>query len=167
MNKIKILLVDDDEVDRELIRKSLKSLDAEVTEAATGAVCLELIKAQEFGLILLDHNLPDTTGLELITEIKKLTHAPVVIVTGFGNDDLVIATNEAGVIDYIPKNRITPEFLTRTVLHALLISKAQVEKEKREEEAAVHREVFEEIIKLAKERLEYYYNLDKIKSEKQ
>lgn len=156
MDKIRILIVDDDEVDRELIKKSLKVLDADITEVATGLACLELLKTEKFSLILLDYRLPDTTGLELVTGIKKLTTAPIIIVTGFGNEDLVVAATEIGVLDYIPKNKITPEFLTRAVLNDLLIHKTQVDRMEMEKELLAHKAILSEIIKLAKDRLANY-----------
>ena len=158
--KIRILIVDDDEVDRELLKKSLKALDAEIIETATGLACLEVLKAEKFNLILLDYKLPDTTGLELVTGIKKLTAAPIVIVTGFGNEDLVVAAAEVGVLDYIPKNKITPEFLTRAILNDLLIHKTQIDKIEMEKELLAHKDVLSEIIKLAKDRLAYYDKLE-------
>ncbi len=160
-NKIEILLVDDDEVDREIIKKALKALEAKFTEAITGKECLEALEKHAFSLILLDYKLPDTTGIELIYSIKKIQPStPVIIVTGFGNEDLVRATSDAGVLDYIPKNKITPEFLTRTILNDLLIHKTQVDKElmelQMEKQKAESIATFEEIIRLAKQKLADY-----------
>jgi CheY-like chemotaxis protein len=158
--KVEILIVDDDEADRELIIKSLKALEANIKETTTGAECLKALEEKEYGLILLDYKLPDVEGLDLITEIRKKTETPIIVVTGFGNEDLVTSTAALGVLDYIPKNRITPEFLTRTILNDLLIHKskvdraemaAQLEKERQEQV-----NLLTNIIALAKEKLKTY-----------
>lgn len=159
--EIKILVVDDDEVDREMIRKSLKALEATIVEAKDGAECIKLLTEQQFGLILLDYKLPDYDGLALISEVKRIVPTtPVVVVTGFGNEDLVRATALAGVLDYIPKNKVTPEFLTRTILNDLMIHKSQVEKERAEAELERHRkrdiELLTQIIAMAKEKIGEY-----------
>lgn len=155
-DRITILLVDDDEVDRELIKKSLKSLDPEFIEASTGAEALACDK--DYGLILLDYKLPDTSGLELIYAIQqKRPGTPIIVVTGFGNEDLVLATKDAGALDYIPKNKITPEFLTRTILNDILIHRTKLEKERAEALLQMHRDknvaTLAEIIRLAKDKI--------------
>lgn len=158
--RLKILLIDDDEVDREIIRKSLKSLDPHITESMTGSDALMVAKSQEFDLILLDYKLPDIDGLLLIYEMRKVTKNPIIVITGFGNEDVVKATNEAGVIDYIPKNRITPEFLTRSILNDLLIYKTQSDKKQIEDELMRQKEenlaVLQEIIILANRKIAEY-----------
>lgn len=159
-NNIKILLVDDDEVDREVIRKALSALEASITEVKTGMECIAALK-ESFGIIILDYKLPDYDGLELIAEIKKLVPStPIVVITGFGNEDLVRATTMAGVMDYIPKNKITPEFLTRTILNDLLIHKSQTEKLQAEAALEKYRkqdiELLSNIIAMAKQKLAEY-----------
>jgi two-component system response regulator HydG len=160
-DKITILLVEDDEVDRELVRKALKSLNPEFAEATNGAECMELLAKQSFGIILLDYKLPDTTGLELIYKIREFAPTtPIIVITGYGNEDLVLLTKDAGVLDYIPKNKINPEFLTRTILNDILIHRTRLEKEAAELELQRHRDkniaTLSEIIRLAKDKLAEY-----------
>lgn len=131
--KILLLLVDDDEVDREMIIRSLRSLNAIVKEAKNCQEALEQAPKEEFNLILLDYLLPDGNGLELVPKLRKLgVLTPIILVTGFGTDDLVVDTQKAGLLDYVPKSNITPEFLTRSVLNAMALFQTKLEKEQAE-----------------------------------
>lgn len=161
MTKAEVLLVDDDEVDRELIIKSLAALELNITQVASGKACLDALVVKKYGLILLDYKLPDMDGLEVIQKIKQIDpELPIIIITGFGSEDLVIVSSNLGVLDYIPKNKITPEFLTRTILNDMLIHKSQQEKKRLENELEKQRnrdiEALSEIIRLAKEKLDAY-----------
>ena len=148
-----ILLVDDDEVDREMVRKSLRSITAQWTEVATAAQALQALERRR-DLVLLDYKLPDMDGLELIGKIKdKAPDTPIILITGFGSEDLVMAAVGSGVLDYVPKSKITPEFMTRTVINDLLIHKSNLEVEKMRRATA---EALKDIIRVAKERLADY-----------
>lgn len=142
---IKLLIVEDDDVDRETIKKALRHMDAEFIEASDGMTCLgKMDEHKDLGMILLDYKLPDIDGLKLIRLIKeKDPEIPVIIITGFGNEDLVKVTTDMGVLDYIPKDKLTPEFLARTIINDLLIHRTQLEK--KIAEAAFNQKVKEEI----------------------
>jgi DNA-binding NtrC family response regulator len=160
--QVNILLIEDDDVDAEVVRKALKSLEANIVHAKSGTEGLgELAKRSDFGLILLDYRLPDLDGMEMIAQIKKIDpKAPIVVVTGYGDEETVKATVQAGVLDYIPKNRITPEFLTRTILNDLLIHRTQLEKVEMERRLEAQRDrdiqTLSKIIEMAKEKIAEY-----------
>ena len=87
-----ILIVDDDRVSRLMIRNNLlrKDPDMEIHEAEDGAEALKIVKERRFTCILLDYNLPDTNGINLIHDIRPFnTTAPVIILTGEGDEMLV------------------------------------------------------------------------------
>ncbi len=122
----KILLIDDNEQDRELYRRFLgKQLGHErilIEEAATGEEALAQFVAVQPDCVLLDYNLPDTDGLGLLAQLKKL--APinslcVVMITGGGNETLAVRALNMGALDYLVKQQFDPELLTKTVLHAI------------------------------------------------
>lgn len=77
-----ILLVEDDKVMRSLLRDTLEADDLLILEAAKGSRALEILQSHEIHLILLDLNLPDICGIELIGRIKGQTPVPLVVVSG-------------------------------------------------------------------------------------
>jgi CheY-like chemotaxis protein len=120
MDKIALLLVDDDEVDREMIARALAGLNIEIDEAIDGATCLEHINTKTYDLILLDYRLPDIVGIELAKKIKKLgITAPIILVTGFGTESIENQGKAVGLLGYILKSEVTPGTLTKIMLSAL------------------------------------------------
>ncbi len=88
---INVLIVDDSNVSRAVVRKSLGLAQvpiARIFEAADGLEALSILKANEIGLVLADIHMPNMTGLELVAEMRASArfHAtPVVIVSSDGN----------------------------------------------------------------------------------
>ena len=84
-----VLLVEDQELQSKMVKEELSSKGIEVAQAFTGQQALDLLKTQEFDCIILDLNLPDISGFELLDKIKiqpHLTHIPVVINTAMELD---------------------------------------------------------------------------------
>jgi signal transduction histidine kinase len=138
----KILLIDDNEQDRQLYRRFLgKQLGherVELTEATTGAEAVTQFVAVQPDCVLLDYNLPDTDGLDLLIKLKEL--APpnglcVVMITGGGNEALAVRALNTGALDYLVKQQFDPELLGKTVRHAI------EKNEWRQYEARYHHEV--------------------------
>ena len=65
-----VLIVDDDKIIREQLRKELKRGFFEVFLAADGKTALETVTQEEIGVVILDIKLPDMDGLEVLTKIK-------------------------------------------------------------------------------------------------
>jgi two-component system cell cycle response regulator DivK len=81
----KILLVDDTRLNRELAKDLLEMEGYQVSEAVCGEECIEKARQNKPDIILLDIELPDMSGLEVIKVIKKdpeIKHIPVVALTG-------------------------------------------------------------------------------------
>lgn len=107
-----VLVIDDDDVDRELMLRYLKQIGHEGKGIATGKECLAELVKQDFLCLILDYSLPDCTGLELLFSIRKLGKKfPIILVTGHGDEFLSKRLLNAGVDDYIPKDKLTPEVL--------------------------------------------------------
>jgi DNA-binding NarL/FixJ family response regulator len=105
---MKILVVDDHALIREALRGVLKELkpDATVEEAATSRQALERIgDGADYELILLDLNLPDADGLEILTTLGE-RHAglPVVVLSGSNDRETVARALELGALGFIPKS---------------------------------------------------------------
>jgi CheY-like chemotaxis protein len=82
---LKILVVDDDEVDRMTVRRALKKagLLAELTEAEDGAEAIAHLQGHSFDTVLLDYRLPDWDGLSIIKQIHNLNiKVPLIVFTG-------------------------------------------------------------------------------------
>jgi signal transduction histidine kinase len=122
----KILLIDDNEQDRLLYRRFLgKQLGHErvlIEEATTGEEALTQFARLRPDCVLLDYNLPDIDGLDLLTQLKELAPANslcVVMITGGGNETLAVRALNTGALDYLVKQQFDPELLAKTVFHAI------------------------------------------------
>ncbi|HWU48493.1 MAG TPA: response regulator [Asticcacaulis sp.] len=81
----RILIVEDDDVQRESVARLLKTGDVETVAVGTAAGCLELLKTQTFDCMVLDLNLPDATGyslLETLSQEDAYSFPPVIVYTG-------------------------------------------------------------------------------------
>lgn len=99
-----ILVIDDEENFRQNVCEFLNSLGHETHQAGTFAEGRELVKKGVGELLLLDIQLPDGYGPDLLAEIKKQVAAPLVImVTGFGDIDTAVEVMKAGAHDFLTK----------------------------------------------------------------
>jgi DNA-binding LytR/AlgR family response regulator len=101
---LRTLIVDDEPIARKVLREELGSFhDVEIVgEADNGAVALERISADRPDLVLLDLQMPEMGGLEVVRNLKRGTHMPaIVIVTAY--DQYALQAFDAGAIDYLLK----------------------------------------------------------------
>ncbi len=121
--KLKLLVVDDDDVDRERIGRYLKKfkLPVIVLDASNGSDAMQQVLHSEIDLILLDYQLGDMTGTDLLNQIQQQesTIIPTVMITGMGDEQTAIEAMRLGVFDYLPKKALTAESLI-AVLEAAL-----------------------------------------------
>ncbi len=104
MNTRAVLIVDDDKIIREQLRKELKRGYFEVFLAADGKTALETFSQQEIDIMILDVKLPDIDGLEVLAKIKeKKPDCEVIVITGSGTQEIAITSLRRGAIDYIEK----------------------------------------------------------------
>jgi DNA-binding NtrC family response regulator len=123
-----ILLADDDEVDRMAMMKAIASLGAKVDEAATGQEALDKCRENDYDCIVLDHLLPDYDSFQLIPEIRHADPmAPIIVVTGYGNELLAVKMLKAGALDYIPKDKLTADLLKKSITEALKVHQQNLE----------------------------------------
>ncbi|MCQ9206218.1 MAG: response regulator [Omnitrophica bacterium] len=102
--KKKILIVDDERVIRDLLERLLKGSGHEAISAEDGETALNLIKTENFDLILLDLKLPGIDGVKILKEIKKLNKKlTVILISAYLTDDIIKQTSELGVVDYVKK----------------------------------------------------------------
>jgi CheY-like chemotaxis protein len=118
----RILLVDDDEEARALMRSLLERDGYEVGEAEDGHKALDILKHdQDFRLIVLDLAMPGLDGREVLDQIRGSVDTaalPVLIRTGTGSDAIEAELLEAGADDYVEKSMDATRFMAR--VHAVL-----------------------------------------------
>ena len=137
-DELKILIVDDDLVDRMLIKRSLKNAGMKVSfvEAEDCTSALEILKHQTFDCIFVDYQLPTgqgcpvdiQDGLSLVQYIRELKiNIPIVALTGQGDEQVAVALMKAGAADYLSKSRISPEALAQILRNAVRVYRAEAE----------------------------------------
>jgi two-component system response regulator AtoC len=100
----RVLVVDDDPQTRELLCEFLTAKAYEVSEAATGGEGLKRLREERPHLVLLDINLPDISGLEVLREAKAIDPAVgVIMVTGLQEEEIGRQAMRDGAFDYITK----------------------------------------------------------------
>jgi len=99
----RILSVDDDMTVPEVLTFFLG--DAyEVRSSTTGADALQKLRREPVELVVLDHRLPDRTGLDILTDLRSIRPTlPVVMLTGYGSEWICAAAFRLGVVDYLQK----------------------------------------------------------------
>jgi two-component system cell cycle sensor histidine kinase/response regulator CckA len=122
---VKVLIIDDDLVDRELYKRYLVQSPVsrfEFVESDSVTAGVEKAASVQPDCILLDFNLPDMDGLEAIRRITgELGQVPsaIIMLTAFGGEELAVRAMRAGAMDYLPKDHLTAGVLTRAVLGAI------------------------------------------------
>lgn len=101
----RLLLVEDDDDVALMIGKALERAGHTVTRCRTAAEALNQAGAQRFDLVLLDQNLPDSSGLDLLqTLAREQSGTPTLMVTAFGDEQLATSVLQAGALDYVVKD---------------------------------------------------------------
>ena len=113
MPKEKILVVDDEELIRDLIISYLNNENYVTYSASTGGEALDEIRKNNPDLIILDIMLPDADGTELCLDIRKMTNAPIIFVSAKTQEITKIMALSAGGDDYITKPFLPGEMIAR------------------------------------------------------
>lgn len=108
-----ILIIDDDEDLSFIISEMLESYGYSVTCAEDSKIAFELLSENAYHLILLDINLPDTTGLELCRELRRTSTVPVIFASARTSETDRITGFDIGGDDYLPKPYSMKELLSR------------------------------------------------------
>jgi len=118
-----LLVIDDDETDRTAVNRALRELGPQydLREAANGRDGLRLVSDGEFDCILVDYQLPDINGLDLLVELRARQKRPTatVMLTGKGNESIAVEAMKLGAHDYLPKSALGPAALHRVISNAV------------------------------------------------
>lgn len=101
-----LLIVDDSPTIRRMVRVSLTPLSMEVIEAASGLEAIEQLAVATVNLIVLDLNMPDMHGLDVLGFVRasqKFQHIPVIVLTTRNDDGSRAAAMQAGATRYVTK----------------------------------------------------------------
>lgn len=112
IKKINILVVDDEEVIRELFTKTLGIKGYKVTAVGDGPSAIEAVKKDPYDLIFLDVVMPQMDGIEVFKEIKKITRVPIVtMMTGFNVGGKLKEAEQLGAYNSLHKPFDIPEII--------------------------------------------------------
>ncbi len=104
MAERKLLIIDDEENIRKMLKRSLEVEDYQIELALNGEEGLQKAKENDFDLILLDLNLPGMDGIEVLENLREEDNlTPVLIITGYGSVDSAVKVMKLGAIDYLQK----------------------------------------------------------------
>lgn len=125
---INILIAEDDVAFRQLIRDILKKMGYEILEAKDGKEAIDLFFSKEnISLCIIDVMMPIYDGWEVLTEIRKKSDVPIIMLTALGDEINEIKGLSSGANDYISKPFSYPIFVAR--VEALLrIAKKEISK---------------------------------------
>lgn len=128
-----ILVTDDEEMIRKLIRKYAEFEGHTVVEAADGMEAVKLVRNTHFDIIIMDIMMPHLDGFSASREIRKITDVPILMLSARGEEYDKINAFEIGVDDYVVKPFSPKELMLRI--------EAIMKRSRRSEEPAVQREV--------------------------
>jgi two-component system KDP operon response regulator KdpE len=113
MNKLLILVVEDDASVRNLITTTLKAHDYRYLTAPTGQAAVLEASSHNPDIVLLDLGLPDIDGVEVIEKIRTWSNMPIIVISARSEDTDKIDALDAGADDYLTKPFSVEELLAR------------------------------------------------------
>ena len=123
---IRLLLIDDDDVDRQRFIRHLRSDESNhyvVIEAATAEAGARLLTEGAYDCVLLDYRLPGADGMALYQAFVSGGNgdqsAPVIMMTGQGNESIAVEAMKSGIADYLTKDGLTAKGLQRAIHNAV------------------------------------------------
>jgi DNA-binding NtrC family response regulator len=131
MAKRKILVIDDEQIVLDSVRKILTQENFEVDTAISSRKGLDLATGKEYDLVLSDIRMPEIGGMRVLRDIKRSKPSlPVVIITGYATVQSAVQAMKLGATDYIEKP-FTPEELVKAVHIAIETASKQAPEEQR------------------------------------
>ncbi len=101
---IHVLIVEDESLIRWSLRQKFEQTGYDVTEAERGSEGLAILESRQFDLVMLDHKLPDVTGLEILRQLRQRDQDTVVIMmTAYSRIEDAVEAIKLGAYDYVPK----------------------------------------------------------------
>ena len=111
---IKIFFIDDDPITLNMLSKAAEHAGYKVITSVDPRTAIDIASEFQPDVIILDLNMPDMDGLEVLSKIRKnvkTAHIPVVMLTAKGESSMIMRAQELKADDYITKPFDIPEFL--------------------------------------------------------
>ncbi|HYP09278.1 MAG TPA: PAS domain S-box protein [Bryobacteraceae bacterium] len=122
MDRIRVLLVEDNPGDARLLREVVREAEGahiQLTHVDTLSKALSKLDADQFDVVMLDLSLPDADGLEtLVRTHAQAPSVPIVVLTGLDDEKLAIKAVREGAQDYLVKGQVTGQLLVRAMRYA-------------------------------------------------
>lgn len=123
--RIGLLLVEDNPGDVRLIKEMLTGpayfgVTYQLSQVESLNAAIQACSINRFDVILLDLNLPDSSGLETLENLNGLfPHMPIIVLTGLNDAELTMRSVQQGAQDYVTKEECTRQLLTRVIYYAI------------------------------------------------
>ncbi|MGZ7044492.1 MAG: response regulator, partial [Methanobacterium sp.] len=121
-DKVRILMIEDNHSDVRIIKEMLidvKEFKFDFKHVESLEQGLESLKNDEFDVLLLDLNLPDTYGIDTFFKAQKSTpNIPIVIFSGAADENVAIEAVHEGAQDYLMKGEVEGRLLARSIFYA-------------------------------------------------
>ncbi|RKY03164.1 MAG: response regulator [Spirochaetes bacterium] len=141
MNKKKVLVIDDEKIVLDSVKKVLSGENFDVEGSLSSKKGLDLAISKDYDIVLVDIRMPEIGGMRVLRDIKRAKpYLPVMIITGYATVQSAVQAMKLGAVDYIEKP-FTPEQLVDAVKSALEVT-ATMEPE---EQKIIHKQ---EVIKV-------------------
>ncbi|MEO1442679.1 MAG: response regulator, partial [Chloroflexota bacterium] len=105
-NAARVLVVDDEEANRDILATIVQALGYDAAQAEDGEVALGMVESEDFDLILLDVMMPQVNGIDALKQIrekKDRQQLPIILITAMSAVDAMVNGLESGANDYITK----------------------------------------------------------------
>jgi DNA-binding response OmpR family regulator len=151
---IKILVIEDDSVDRQMLRRTLAATDMSVSIEEVGTVvdAIKALRDNRYDVALLDYKLPDGTAISVLKKMQEPSSAftPIIVLTVHADKKIALEALKEGAQDFLPKESVNPDNLERAIRYCMQRNKLwqelqwSKERERRERELrAFHESVTE------------------------
>ena len=145
----RVLVVDDNEINRDMLRRRLEREGHTVRCAENGRQALEMLRAEACDLVLLDILMPDINGYQVLEAMKgdpELRHVPVIMISALDEIDSVVRCIEIGAEDYLPKPfnpvilraRLGASLEKKRLRDREVVHLRQIEEEKKKSDELLH-----------------------------
>lgn len=129
---LKILIIDDDQVDRLTLIRALNNSGNpyDIIQCSDGESGLECLRNEKFDCLFLDYLLPGNDGLTLLRKIRKEGFtSPIIVITSQGDENIAVEMMKSGATDYVVKNQINAPIIRKIVSSAMQLYTVENQKQ--------------------------------------